>query len=128
MSIKTNENYHASVIEIHGRFLGSVDGPEFEEAFNALQQAGKTNVVIDLGKTDFMDSTGVGVLISSHTSIRKQGGDVRLANLKKRIKNLFMMMHLLGKVFESYDSVEAAARSFEEQPPEVPTPEPPMPQ
>lgn len=123
MSINVREQAAVAVIEIKGRFLGSVDGPELKEHFDALKQEGKTNVVIDLGQTDFMDSSGVGALISGHTTMRREGGDVRLANLEKRIKNLFAMTRLLGPVFASYESVEEAAESFEKQPPAAPAPE-----
>lgn len=116
MGVKLNERYHATVIEITGKFLGSVDGPKFREILDELKEEGKTQVVIDLGQTEFMDSSGVGVLISGLTTMRKAGGDMRLANLKKRIRNLFVMTHLLGPVFENYESVEEAAQSFEDHP------------
>lgn len=116
MSVNLNERYHATVIEITGKFLGSVDGSRFREILDELKEQGKTQVVVDLGQTEFMDSSGVGVLISGLTTMRKAGGDMRLANLKKRIRHLFVMTRLLGPVFENYESVEKAAQSFEEHP------------
>lgn len=117
MGVKLNEQrYHATVIEITGKFLGSVDGPKFKDLLEELKEEGKTQVVVDLAQTEFMDSSGVGVLISGLTTMRKADGDMRLANLKKRIRNLFMMTHLLGPVFENYESVEEAAQSFEDHP------------
>lgn len=118
MSISVQEKYQASVIQIKGKFLGSVDGPELKQKLDELKQAGKTNVVIDLGQTDFMDSSGIGALISGLTTLRKAGGDVRLANLEERIRGLFVMTRLLGPVFDSYDSVEAAVESFATDPPD----------
>lgn len=116
MSINVKENARVAVIEIEGKFLGSVGGPALKEHLEDLKEDGKTQVVVDLARTDFMDSTGVGALISGLTTMRRANGDVRLANLEKRIKNLFMMTHLLGPVFESYRSVEEAVESFEERP------------
>ena len=118
MSINVQEQYQASVIQIKGKFLGSVDGPELKQKLDDLKESGKTNIVIDLGATDFMDSSGIGALISGLTSMRKAGGDVRLANLEKRIRNLFLITRLLGPVFDDYESVESAVQSFRTNPPE----------
>ncbi len=118
MSIHVKDHYQASVIVIKGKFLGSVDGPEFKEKLDELKQSGKTNIVVDLGQTDFMDSSGIGALISGLTSMRKAGGDVRLANMEKRIRNLFLITRLLGPVFDDFESVDAAAESFRTNPPE----------
>lgn len=118
MSISVQEQYQATVIQIKGKFLGSVDGPELKQKLDDLKQAGKTNIVIDLSQTDFMDSSGIGALISGLTSMRKAGGDVRLANMEKRIQGLFVMTRLLGPVFENYESVDEAVESFSTNPPE----------
>lgn len=119
MSINVQDHFQAAVVEIKGKFLGSVDGQEFKQKLDDLKKAGKTNIVVDLGKTDFMDSSGIGALISGLTSLRKAGGDVRLANMEKRIKNLFLITRLLGSVFEDYESVESAAESYRTNPPEA---------
>lgn len=118
MSITVQDLYQATVVEIKGKFLGSVDGPGFKQTLDELKQNGKTNIVVDLGSTDFMDSSGIGALISGLTSMRKAGGDVRLANMEKRIKNLFLITRLLGPVFDDFESVEDAAKSFRTNPPE----------
>lgn len=118
MSISVQEQYQATVVQIKGKFLGSVDGPELKQKLDDLKQAGKTNIVIDLGETDFMDSSGIGALIAGLTSMRKAGGDVRLANMEKRIQGLFVMTRLLGPVFDNYESVDDALNSFAENPPE----------
>ncbi len=83
-----------------------------------MKQAGKSNIVVDLGQTDFMDSSGIGALIGGLTSMRKAGGDVRLANMEKRIRNLFLITRLLGPVFDDFESVKAAAESYRTNPPQ----------
>jgi len=112
MPFSTSEKYQAVVISITGNFLGSIEGPAFKEKIEELKEAGKTRVVIDLSKADFMDSSGIGTLIGALTSIKKAGGDMKLARMKERIKNLFLLTRLLGPVFDDYDSVEEAAKSF----------------
>jgi len=113
MPFSTSEKYQAVVISISGKFLGSIEGPAFKDKIEELKDAGKTRVVIDLSKADFMDSSGIGALIGALTSIKKADGDMKLAGMKDRIKNLFLLTRLLGPVFDDYDTIEEAAKSFE---------------
>ncbi len=114
MKFKTSDHYHGTVLEMKGKFLGSVDGDAFRKTITDLKEEGKTKVVVDLSQTDMIDSTGIGMLISALTTMRNAGGDVKIACLKKRIKNLFLMTRLLGPVFDDYDSVDEALQSFED--------------
>lgn len=116
MPFTVNEEYSAVVFEIKGRFLGSVDGPKFKEGLANVIEGGKTHVVVDLSKADFMDSSGIGILIGGLTSVRRAGGDMRLAGMTKRIRNLFLITKLLGSVFDDYEDVGAAAESFRSNP------------
>jgi len=115
MSFNVQEYYYATVIEISGKFLGSLEGPKFKETLKDLKENGKTKIVIDLSKTDFMDSSGIGELIGGLTSMTKVGGDVRLASIEKRIKNLFLITRLLGPVFKDYETVDDALASYKEE-------------
>jgi anti-sigma B factor antagonist len=117
MPFDVREEYRAVIFELKGRFLGSIEGTEFRSQLDATKEAGKRNVIVDLSKTDFMDSTAIGLLISGLTSMRKVGGDMRLAGMTKRIKNLFLITRLLGSVFEDYGTVEEALQSFVDNPP-----------
>ena len=117
MPFSTKEEYQAVVIDIKGRFLGSIDGAAFKTTLSELLESGKINFVVDLSRADFMDSSGIGVLIGGLTSTRRAGGDMRLAGMTKRIKNLFLITKLLGSVFDDYDTVELALKSFDENPP-----------
>ena len=116
MPFTVNEEYQAVVFELKGRFLGSVDGASFKSTLSDMLESGKTTFVVDLSKTDFMDSSGIGVLIGALTSTRRKGGDMRLAGMTKRIKNLFLITKLLGSVFDDYESVEAALQSYVDDP------------
>ena len=112
MPFSTSEKYQAVVIQITGKFLGSIEGPAFKDTIEELKDSGKKKVVIDLSKADFMDSSGIGALIGAFTTMKKAEGDVKLAGMKDRIKNLFLLTRLLGPVFEDYDTVEEAAASM----------------
>ncbi len=112
MPFKPTEHGDAVVFEISGKFLGSIDGPSFRKALQGYKDAGVKKVVIDLSKTDMMDSSGIGEMISGLTSMRNAGGDMCLAALQKRIRNVFLMTRLLGSVFVDYETVDAALASF----------------
>lgn len=120
MPFDLDEKYEAMVVSITGKFLGSIDGPEFKETIKEFIEEGHTQVVADLGEAEMMDSSGIGDLISAHTSLRRQGGALRLANLEENIRPIFLMTKLLGNVFESYPTVEAAVESFQTDPPGPP--------
>ena len=112
MSHTLNARYHANVLSIHGKFLGSLERDTMQPLFAELAEGGRPRLVVDLSKTDFMDSTGIGLLVNGAKTLRAAGGDVRLAGMQDRIKNLFVVTRLLGPVFEDYADVEAAVQSF----------------
>ncbi len=112
MPFDVQEKAGAAVIAIKGKFLGTVERDRFNEAVDNLRDEGKTKLVIDLSTTDFMDSTAVGLIMRSLTTMRNAEGNVHLAGLNKRIKNLFLMTRLLGPVFEDYETVEEAASAL----------------
>jgi len=70
----------------------------------------KTSVIVDLNSIELMSSVGLGMLISALTTIRNAGGRMVLANIT-RIQNLIAITRL-NTVFESYDSVDEAVKSF----------------
>lgn len=107
------EHYHAVVIAPKGEFFGSVHGPQFRGLLSDLRAHGKHNVVLDLSQTTLMDSSGIGVLLEAANDLREEGGDLRLAELETKMRNLFLMTRLLGDVFQTYDTVEEAVASFE---------------
>ncbi len=111
-TLRIHEYYQAHVLVIKGKFLGSLHGEAFTRTIHDLTEAGKTRVVIDLHETDMMDSAAIGCLIAAAATLRRAGGDIRLANLKQRLRNLFLMTRLLGPVFKNYGTRRAALDSF----------------
>lgn len=109
----TVKNYQdTSVIAIQGKFLGALERDSFKSAVDKIKTDGPRSVVIDLSSADFMDSTAIGLLISALTTIRGVDGDVVIAGLNKRIKNLFVMTRLLGPVFRDFETVDEAVASL----------------
>ncbi len=111
MKIKTTEKYEAVVLELKGNVMGGDDTKEFNETLHKLIDQGKTRIVIDLGGVKFMNSSGLGMLIGGLTTMKKAEGHLKLANVTEKIESLLIITKLI-KIFESYDSVDDAVKSF----------------
>jgi anti-anti-sigma factor len=117
MRLHVTDGPHAGIIEIEGRFLGVLHAGMLLQAAEDFRARGRHYLVVDLAKAELMDSTAIGTLIAILTTMRRDGGDVRLAGLQGRMRRTFGMMRLLGNVFRDYPTTEAAERSFFEAPP-----------
>lgn len=113
MSFNTSERYNSVVIEFKGNVMGGPDAVSLNEKLHELIDADKTNIVVDLGKVKFMNSSGLGMLIGGLTTMRKAGGDLRIANATDKIESLLIVTKLIT-VFKHFSSVEEAAKSFED--------------
>jgi anti-sigma B factor antagonist len=112
MTFITSETPDEKVVVIEGpdRLVANVS-EDFRKLINGLVDQGKTRLVIDLEKTEFMDSSGLGALVSRIAATRANHGDVRLAAPSPQILNLLQITHL-DKVFKCFDHVDAAVGSF----------------
>lgn len=99
------------VLQLSGKIMGGPDASLLNDKLHELIEAGKTKVVVDLGSVDWMNSSGLGILIGGLTTMRNSGGDLKLANITDRIQSLLMITKLLT-VFETFETIEEAAGSF----------------
>ncbi len=113
MNYDVGERYNAVVVTLKGNVMGGPDGSKLHETLHELREQGKKNVVVDLSKVKFMNSSGLGMLISGLTTMRNAGGDLRLANVADRIQSLLVVTRLIT-VFKNYDSVDEAVESYDE--------------
>ncbi|NND70664.1 MAG: STAS domain-containing protein [Rhodothermales bacterium] len=114
MNYNLDERYNAVVITLKGNVMGGPDGSKLHSTLHELKEKGQVNVVVDLSKAKFMNSSGLGMLISAMTTMRNAGGDLRLANVADRIQSLLVITKLIT-VFKHYNSVDEAVSSFEEE-------------
>jgi anti-sigma B factor antagonist len=99
-----------AVLDISGKIMGGEETTMFHGKLHELIQGGKKNFVLDLNKVDWMNSVGLGMLISALTTVKNAGGRLVLANITN-IETILAMTRLIT-VFEHYDSREAALKSF----------------
>jgi len=113
MNFNVSERYNCVVIEFKGNVMGGPDAVSLNEKLHELIDEDKTNIVANLGKVKFMNSSGLGMLIGGLTTMRKAGGDLRLANATDKIESLLVVTKLIT-VFKNYKSLEAAVESYSE--------------
>ena len=114
MNFNVSERYNCVVIQFKGNVMGGPDAVRLNEKLHELIDKDQTNVVADLGKVKFMTSSGLGMLIGGLTTMRKAGGDLRLARPTDKIESLLVVTKLIT-VFEHYPSIDEAVESFQEE-------------
>ncbi|MCX6151454.1 MAG: STAS domain-containing protein [Ignavibacteriales bacterium] len=111
MKVKTEEHYNAVVIELKGNVMGGPEATELNELLHKLIDDNKKNLIIDLAEVKFMNSSGLGMLISAFTTMKSGGGNLKLANATDKIQSLLLITKLVT-IFENFDSVEQAVKSY----------------
>ncbi len=100
------------VVTLEGDAMGGPDGSALLDRLHALRQEGRRNVVADLGDLRGMNSSGLGMLIAALSSVRNGGGDLRLARVGDRVRQLLVITKL-SAVFRQFPTVEEATASFQ---------------
>jgi len=113
MKIAQQMHGDVAVLSLSFTLFGSSapDSQEFKDQVYQLLDAGVTKFVIDMKSVKRMDSTGIGVLISALTSVRKKGGAFKLAAVNDTMESILVMTKL-DSVFETHKTTDEAAQSF----------------
>jgi len=98
------------VFEVSGKIMGGEQTTLFHGRIHEYINQNKKNVVVDLGRVDWMNSIGLGMLISAMTTVKNAGGRFVLANISK-IESILTVTRLIT-VFEHFDSRSEALESF----------------
>ena len=99
------------ILDLKGRIVVGPEASELREKVKELNANGQRNVVLNLAQIDFIDSTGLGALVICATSLRKQGGNIKLLNLNRRNIELLVMTKL-ATVFDLFTDEQDAVNSF----------------
>jgi anti-sigma B factor antagonist len=98
------------VINCSGRIVFGDEATQLRELVKR-ELSGNNRIVLNLADVSYIDSGGIGTLVSLFTSARSAGGDIKLANLTKRVGDLLQITKLIT-VFESYDDEHKAVDAF----------------
>lgn len=112
MKTNVNEKYGCVIIELKGNIMGGPSTEEFRDLLHSLVDEDKTNVIVDLGKVKFMNSSGLGMLIAGLTTMKKAGGDLRICRADNKIESLLVVTKLIT-VFKHFKTLDEAVKSYE---------------
>ena len=112
--MKIKEAYHGKIVvlELNGNLMGGDETTEVHDKVKELTQEGFADIIIDLGKVKWMNSSGLGVLMSALTTCKGAGGILKIAKVTEKVESLLMITQLT-KIFHNYDSIEKAVASYD---------------
>jgi anti-sigma B factor antagonist len=113
MSLKLNTRQvnDVTVIDVSGRITLGEGSSVIRDAVRDLTAGGNKKILLNLGDVSYIDSSGVGELVSGYTSVTNAGGALKLLNLTKRVKDLLQITKLYT-VFDVHEDEAHALRSF----------------
>ena len=111
LEIHPKEREGVTIFDMKGRITVGPEATALREAVAAAVADGVRQLVLNLAQVDFIDSTGLGAVVMSSTTMRKSGGTVKLLNLNRRNIELLVMTKL-ATVFETFTDETDAVNSF----------------
>lgn len=111
MKINIRQAKDVTILDVSGKITIGEGSAEIRKTVRDLLQAGKKNILLNMGEVSYVDSSGIGELVSSFTTVTSQGGKLKLLNLTKKLTELLAITKLLT-VFESHDNEQKAVDSF----------------
>lgn len=111
MKIEKRKVGDVTLLDLKGKILigGGID--ELREAIDEVIKNKETKLLLNFADVPYLDSTGLGEVVRSYTSIKKADGDVKIVNLTQKVKDLLSVTKLIT-VFETFEDEEKAIASF----------------
>jgi len=100
-----------TVVDAAGRITLGEGASVFRDTVRDLAAKGNKKLLINLSEVSYIDSSGIGEMVSAFTSVTNSGGQLKLIGLSKRVKDLLQITKLYT-VFEAFDDETEAVRSF----------------
>lgn len=111
--VKIEEQIGGTILHLKGQFIGAEETEELQTALKNVAEKKLNNLIVDLGKVTYLNSTALGVMISAHANFVKRDGQVILCNLSKSIENIFVITRLT-LVFQITETLEEAIKLISE--------------
>jgi anti-sigma B factor antagonist len=100
-----------TIVDLYGRIVLGEGSVGVRDLVRNLIKGGNKKILLNLRDVDYIDSSGLGELVSAFTSVRSQGGELKLLNLTKRVRALLQITKLLT-VFDITDDEAISLKSF----------------
>ena len=101
-----------TVLDLKGKMTLGEGDELLKDKINSLIHQGQKKLLLNLEGVPYIDSAGLGEIVRTYTTVSRQGGNLKLVNLTKRITDLLSITKLLT-VFETFDSEPEALKSFQ---------------
>ena len=111
LKITNREMGPIMVVNLSGRLTLGDAGAQLRQTLKDLLDGGKKKIVLNLGEVGYIDSSGLGELVSGFTTVQKNGGELKLANLTQKVNDLLTVTKLYT-VFEIHNDEDSALKSF----------------
>ena len=111
MKIKTRQVDGVTIMDCSGRITLGEGSVQLRDAVRDLLAKGSKQILLNLGDVTYIDSSGIGELVSAFTTVRNQGGDLKLLNLTKKVHDLLQITKLYT-VFDVRDDEASAVKAF----------------
>ena len=113
MSVKLSSRQvgDVTVLDVAGRITLGEGSSAMRDALRDLVSKNQKKILLNLGEVSYIDSSGIGELVSGFTTVTNSGGQLRLLNLTKRVKDLLQITKLYT-VFDVHEDEAAAIRAF----------------
>jgi anti-sigma B factor antagonist len=109
--MSTREDRGVIVVDLSGKIALGDTSQQLHKDLRELADNGKKNILINLSKVKMIDSSGLGTLVASYTTVERAGGQLKLTNLSDKASEL-MTITKLYTVFDVFDDEQAAINSF----------------
>ena len=110
-----------TILDLSGKLTIDQDAQRLKDKINSLIHQQHTKVVLNLGEVSYIDSGGLGQLVSSYGSLAKTNGGLKLLHVNKRNHDLLSITRLVT-LFDTFDSEDEAVKSFFQLPAASPIP------
>ncbi len=107
MKIKEKIEGHVAILALSGKMMGGPETTQLHDRIRSLINDKIIKVVIDLSGVKWINSSGLGVLMATHTTLKNAGGELKLSNVTEKVESLLMITQLM-RIFDTYESVDRA--------------------
>jgi len=111
MQIEQRAVESVMILDLKGKITLGEGDEALKDKINSLILQGHKRMLLNLADVPYIDSAGLGEIVRTYTTVSRQGGQLKLVNLTKRITDLLMITKLLT-VFETFDNEQEALKSF----------------
>ena len=111
MKIEKRKKGNVAILDLKGKILFGDGIDELRNSINAAIKDNEKFLVLNFAEVPYLDSTGLGEVVRSYTTLKKEGGTVKIANLTNKVKDLMMVTKLIT-VFETFNNEDEAVKSF----------------